>query len=115
MRKSVYMSVGFAVLAISFQACSGNSAAQTDTLANMGEASSVTAQSDLTVLTPAQVKQHLDVSNIQMFDANGDDTRQELGILPGAVLLASYDNYPITETLPKNKEANLSFYCYNTQ
>ena len=49
-----------------------------------------------------------------VFDANDDDTRKEYGILPGAVLLASHKDYPLS-VLPAAKTEKLVFYCGGTQ
>ncbi|MEW6435376.1 MAG: rhodanese-like domain-containing protein [Myxococcota bacterium] len=45
-------------------------------------------------------------------DANGEKTRAEKGIIPGAVLLTSSSQYALTE-LPKDKSSTLVFYCAN--
>src|SRR4051794_12135769 len=47
----------------------------------------------------------------QPVDANGDDTRQKLGVIPGAILLTSSE--AISE-LPTDKAKPLVFYCANT-
>ena len=46
----------------------------------------------------------------QLYDANGDRTRREYGVIPGAVLLPSSRDYAIG-LLPKSKAARLVFYC----
>lgn len=43
-------------------------------------------------------------------DANGEKTRTEKGVIPGAVLLTSSSQYAVTE-LPKSKDSKLVFYC----
>jgi rhodanese-related sulfurtransferase len=43
-------------------------------------------------------------------DANSADTRDEYGMLPGAVLLSSSSDFGMTE-LPADKRTNLVFYC----
>jgi len=45
-------------------------------------------------------------------DANGEKTRAEKGVIPGAVLLTSSSQYAVTE-LPKAKDSKLVFYCAN--
>lgn len=45
-----------------------------------------------------------------IFDANGDDTRKEYGVLPGAVLLTSSKNFSM-DVLPSSKTSKLVFYC----
>ena len=49
---------------------------------------------------------------IIMVDANGDDTRKKLGVVPGAKLLTSYDKFAASE-LGVKKSDTLVFYCYN--
>ncbi|MBK8014960.1 MAG: rhodanese-like domain-containing protein [Deltaproteobacteria bacterium] len=46
-------------------------------------------------------------------DANSATTRAKDGVIPGAVLLTSYDSYDATTELPSNKTASLVFYCAN--
>lgn len=43
-------------------------------------------------------------------DANNDETRQELGTLPGALLLSNARQFEMSE-LPKDKGTELIFYC----
>jgi rhodanese-related sulfurtransferase len=47
----------------------------------------------------------------QAVDANGDMTRQKMGIIPGAVLLTDADSI---DKLPADRSRNLVFYCANT-
>lgn len=49
-------------------------------------------------------------NKIHVYDANIDVTRERFGIIPGATLLASDENYPLS-VLPFNKHATLVFYC----
>ena len=49
-------------------------------------------------------------SKIHLYDANIDVTREKFGIIPGATLLASDENYPLS-VLPPSKHAALVFYC----
>jgi rhodanese-related sulfurtransferase len=44
-------------------------------------------------------------------DANGNDTRKKLGVIPGAVLLTNADSL---DQLPADRTRNLVFYCTNT-
>jgi rhodanese-related sulfurtransferase len=46
----------------------------------------------------------------QLYDANGDRTRKEYGVIPGAVLLPSSRDYALG-LLPSSKAARLVFYC----
>lgn len=49
-----------------------------------------------------------------VFDANGEDTRKQYGVVPGAVLLDSHKSYPLS-VLPAAKTEKLVFYCGGTQ
>ncbi len=49
----------------------------------------------------------------QAVDANGDQTRKKLGVVPGAVLLTDSETFAVTE-LPADKTKPLVFYCANT-
>lgn len=46
-------------------------------------------------------------------DANGERTRQKMGVIPGAVLLTDSDTFTPAE-LPTDKGKTLVFYCANT-
>lgn len=50
-------------------------------------------------------------SGAVFFDANNERFRKKHGIVPGATLLASSARYDVAKTLPKDKEAELVFYC----
>ena len=45
-------------------------------------------------------------------DANNQSTRLDMGIIPGARLLTSYEEYDLAE-LPAAKDQKLVFYCAN--
>jgi rhodanese-related sulfurtransferase len=49
----------------------------------------------------------------RLYDANGDRTRREYGVIPGATLLPSSGEYSI-DLLPPSKQAHLVFYCAST-
>lgn len=49
-----------------------------------------------------------------IFDANGQETRAEHGVIPGAVMLSDYRKYELKE-LPKQKDAKVVFYCSSTR
>ena len=51
--------------------------------------------------------------NVAILDANNDGARADAGVVPGAILLTSYNQYALTE-LPKDKNTTLVFYCYNS-
>lgn len=54
-------------------------------------------------------------STVAVYDANNDDTRKNLGIIPGATLLTSSKDYDPTKVLPASKNTKLVFYCANQQ
>jgi hypothetical protein len=51
-------------------------------------------------------------NKVHVYDANTEETREKFGTIPGATLLSSHDNYPLS-VLPPNKHATLVFYCAN--
>ena len=53
-------------------------------------------------------------NKVRVYDANTQETRQKLGVIPGAILLTSTQYDPAKE-LPAAKDANLVFYCYSEQ
>jgi len=46
-------------------------------------------------------------------DANGADTRQKYGVIPGALLLTHYGDYDVVKELPSDHAQKLVFYCAN--
>jgi rhodanese-related sulfurtransferase len=61
-------------------------------------------------LSPDTVKAMLDEKGCVPVDANGKDTREKYGVLPGAVLLSDYKSFDTGE-LPEDKSSKLVFYC----
>jgi rhodanese-related sulfurtransferase len=61
-----------------------------------------------------EVAQILKEKNGVVVDANGEETRREFGVIPGALLLTSHKDYSLSE-LPQDKSTNLVFYCGGTQ
>ena len=53
-------------------------------------------------------------SNVVILDANVERTRERYGVIPGARLLSSYDDYDVAKELPPARQARLVFYCANT-
>jgi len=49
--------------------------------------------------------------HVQIFDANHPSTRERFGVIPGAHLLSTYDNYDVAKELPADKNTKLVFYC----
>ncbi len=54
-------------------------------------------------------------TQVVVFDANSTETRKTDGIIPGAKLLSSFDEYNTAKELPANKSTSLVFYCANTR
>jgi rhodanese-related sulfurtransferase len=50
-----------------------------------------------------------------VLDANFDQFRKENGVIPGAVMLTSFNKYDVAKELPSTKDSKLVFYCANTQ
>jgi len=75
------------------------------------------AQDEAEVKVPTVSIDELDAalakSECQPVDANGDRTRQKMGVIPGAVLLSDSDTFTVSE-LPADKAKPLVFYCANT-
>jgi hypothetical protein len=49
-------------------------------------------------------------NKVHVYDANIALTREKFGVIPGATLLSSDENYSLS-VLPPNKQATLVFYC----
>ncbi len=67
----------------------------------------------IATVTPDQLDQAIAKGDCQAVDANGDGTRKQMGVVPGAVLLTSSMDYKLSE-LPSDKSKGLVFYCANT-
>jgi rhodanese-related sulfurtransferase len=63
--------------------------------------------------TVEQVAKYMKDHTATVVDANGAETRQEYGVIPGAVLLSNHRNYAISE-LPASRTNKLVFYCGGT-
>ena len=63
----------------------------------------------------SEVQQYISAKtpNVAVLDANNSEARKDAGIVPGAILLTSYNQYAVSE-LPKDKNTTLVFYCYNS-
>lgn len=90
-------------------------------LAACNNASKDAKPSATTAATRAAIRE-VSVSDVESFvktksativDANGPETRQEMGVVPGAVLLSSSHDYALSE-LPAAKNTKLVFYCGGT-
>jgi rhodanese-related sulfurtransferase len=51
---------------------------------------------------------------VTVLDADDAATRAKIGMIPGAILLSSFDKYELSQ-LPKSKDSKLVFYCANTR
>ena len=51
----------------------------------------------------------------QLVDANSEETRAKLGVIPGALLLTSATRFDPVRELPEAKDKPLVFYCANAQ
>ena len=65
-------------------------------------------------LSVVEVASELKEKRAVAVDANGADTRQKYGTVPGAILLSDHREYALTE-LPSDKSQALVFYCGGTQ
>jgi rhodanese-related sulfurtransferase len=50
-----------------------------------------------------------------LVDASPEPFRKEHGVIPGAVLLSSFNTYDAAKELPAGKSSKLVFYCSNAQ
>lgn len=53
-------------------------------------------------------------AHVIIYDANSENVRSKYGVIPGAKLLSSADQYDVAAMLPADKHAKLVFYCTNT-
>ena len=72
------------------------------------------AAAKLPELSVTQVAAALKEKRSVVVDANGAETREQFGVVPGALLLSDHRSYPLTE-LPSDKSQPLVFYCGGTQ
>jgi hypothetical protein len=61
-------------------------------------------------MTVDEVDQGVANKTVQAVDCNHPKLRKKLGVVPGAILVGSPDDYPATD-LPADKGAKLVFYC----
>ena len=71
------------------------------------------AAAEVPTITIDQLDTMLAKSECVPVDANGERTRQKMGVIPGAVLLTDSDTFTPAE-LPSDKSKTLVFYCANT-
>ena len=90
-------------------------------LAACNTGSKETKSSEATAVAPAAVREVSvsDVANLiqkksaTIVDANGAETRETMGVVPGAILLTNSHDYALSE-LPAAKDTKLVFYCGGT-
>jgi rhodanese-related sulfurtransferase len=78
-----------------------------------GESKPTESQTSLRELAVSDVAVLVQAKSATLVDANDAETRQEQGVVPGAVLLSSSRQYALTE-LPAAKDTKLVFYCGGT-
>jgi rhodanese-related sulfurtransferase len=69
------------------------------------------APAKIATVSVDELDQMLARNACQAVDANGNETRKRMGVIPGAVLLTDTDSL---DRLPTDKTQNLVFYCANT-
>ncbi|CAN5824663.1 rhodanese-like domain-containing protein [soil metagenome] len=74
---------------------------------------SAQTEAKLTTVTVDELDAQLAKSAAQPVDANGQQTRAKMGVIPGAVLLTDSEDFQPSE-LPADKSKPLVFYCANT-
>lgn len=67
----------------------------------------------MATVTVDQLDTMLAANQCQAVDANGDETRKKMGVVPGAILLKDSDTFDASQ-LPSDKSKPLVFYCANT-
>ena len=70
--------------------------------------------SSVPTITVDQVDQAIAAKAAQAVDANGADTRKNMGVVPGAILLSDTKTELDPAELPADKSKELVFYCANT-
>jgi len=66
-------------------------------------------------VTVTQLAELQKAKKATVLDANGQETREKYGTIPGAVLLTNFQKYDLAKELPAAKDSKLVFYCANTQ
>jgi rhodanese-related sulfurtransferase len=74
---------------------------------------SATATAPIKELSVPEVAGLVQAKTATVVDANGAETRQKMGVVPGAVLLTNSHDYALSE-LPAAKDTKLVFYCGGT-
>ncbi|MDB4960208.1 MAG: Rhodanese domain protein [Myxococcales bacterium] len=95
------------VAALSVISVTGCTKAKTD------DKAAPTQAAEVPTITIDQLDTMLGKSEAVPVDANGERTRQKMGVIPGAVLLTDSETFTPSE-LPTDKARALVFYCANT-
>jgi rhodanese-related sulfurtransferase len=74
---------------------------------------SATAAAPLREVSVSDVENFVKAKSATIVDANGPETREKMGVVPGAILLTSSHGYALSE-LPPAKHTKLVFYCGGT-
>ncbi len=74
---------------------------------------SAQAKSNVPTVTIDELDTSLAAAAVQPVDANGEQTRKKMGVIPGAVLLTDSETFGLSE-LPADKTKPLVFYCGST-
>jgi rhodanese-related sulfurtransferase len=69
------------------------------------------ADEGFTLIHSQQLAQDLKANQALVFDANGAETRQKEGIIPGAKLLSSASGYDVAKEIAAPKTQEVVFYC----
>jgi rhodanese-related sulfurtransferase len=85
-----------------------------DSAADKSAPAAASAEANLPTVSVDDVDKALASGQVQAVDANGDQTRKKMGVIPGAVLLTDSDSFKPSE-LPADKQKPLVFYCGNEQ
>ena len=72
------------------------------------------AEQHLAEMSVPAVAAALKDKKVVAVDANGAETREKYGVVPGALLLTDHRSYALTE-LPADKSSSLVFYCGGTK
>ncbi|HEX3477029.1 MAG TPA: rhodanese-like domain-containing protein [Kofleriaceae bacterium] len=98
------LGLGLAVFALGPAGCSRRADAPDQRPAAIGAVTAVSA------VSVDELDRLLASHQCIAVDANGDSTRRQMGVIPGAVLLRDLD---ATDQLPPDKATGLVFYCAN--
>jgi rhodanese-related sulfurtransferase len=71
------------------------------------------AGASVKIVSIPEVARFVEDKSAVIYDANGAETRQKYGVVPGAVLLSNHKEFPLSE-LPPEKSKPLVFYCGGT-